>query len=195
MNVDNVKLIGISGKARSGKDSLEKAMRKLDGKQRRMLFAEPIKQMLLVMTAGNLPLEPGGGSDDYDKNALVPGFDKTLRFMMQTLGTDWGRNTIDPEIWIKVADKYLYGSCCQPDRVVYTDVRFDNEAQFIRDHNGIIVEISRYDRDCSEHGINPGLVDMFLLNNGPISDLDIMAKNILNKFDTIIALRRKLNVS
>jgi hypothetical protein len=63
----------------------------------------------------------------------------TPRHMMQTIGTEWGRNCIHPNLWV-LAWQHLLPKNRD---VVADDVRFQNEAQVIRDLGGIIIQIER----------------------------------------------------
>lgn len=64
---------------------------------------------------------------------------KSGREIAQTLGTEWGRNLVDPDIWVN-----LWKERIKPfSRVTVPDVRFINEAQTIRDMGGKLVRITR----------------------------------------------------
>ena len=66
---------------------------------------------------------------------------KTPRQAMQWLGTEWGRELVNPSLWI---DAWKVAVDREPDRlIVVDDVRFSNEAQAIRERGGIVVKIER----------------------------------------------------
>jgi hypothetical protein len=99
--------------------------------------------------------------------------------LAQRRGTEWGRS-IDPNFWVKVAAASMAEvmNIKGPDVVfVISDVRFDNEAQWVKDHGGVIWHIHRPAAQAvaahqSENGIRPELVDLNILNNNSLSDLD-----------------------
>jgi hypothetical protein len=52
----------------------------------------------------------------------------TPRRLMTSLGTDWGRNMIGDDLWLRMADYWLQLQRRFSARVVILDVRFENEA-------------------------------------------------------------------
>ena len=70
---------------------------------------------------------------------------KTVRWAMQTLGTEWGRQIIGEDLWInawkQTASTHLMSSISN--RVVVDDCRFQNEVEIILKLGGTIHEITR----------------------------------------------------
>jgi hypothetical protein len=64
----------------------------------------------------------------------------TVRFALQTLGTEWGRNIMGADFWVKQWEATLDGL----PGAVADDVRFVNEAQAIMSRGGIVLRIERY---------------------------------------------------
>ncbi|HHK4489846.1 TPA: deoxynucleotide monophosphate kinase, partial [Pseudomonas aeruginosa] len=59
---------------------------------------------------------------------------------------------------------------------VISDVRFDNEADWIRAKGGVVVHLRRQGAadvaaHSSESGITPGARDLFISNDGSLNDL------------------------
>lgn len=123
-----MRLIGIAGPARAGKDTLCSYMLdNLDGIWSRSSFADPLKEMLRAI----------GVDCSDDKKAVVnKDCGVTPRHMMQTLGTEWGRNLIDGDIWVKAFARLNAGKC-----VIVPDVRFENEADLVREH-GVLIHLT-----------------------------------------------------
>ena len=71
----------------------------------------------------------------------------TPRRIMQRIGTEWGRNSINDNFWVDMWSAKAK-SC---ERVVSDDVRFDNEADRIRSSGGFIIEILGKDKTQSDH--------------------------------------------
>jgi len=159
-------LIGISGKAGSGKDTLGKYLCD-EYLCLHYYFAKPLKEGAKIMFAL---------TDDQIANKEVPiePWGLSPRKIWQLLGTEVGRG-IDPAIWIKNAEMFIHK---HPGRtVIITDVRFDNEAIFIRNRGGVVINIVREQQDIienrhsSEGGLKPDNVDLYIHNNGSIEDM------------------------
>lgn len=84
----------------------------------------------------------------------------TPRKLLQLIGTECGRNIIHPNIWVNALfsdytyickSQFCLASCKEPcdedskpyDNWVITDVRFENEAQAIKDRGGIVIRVNR----------------------------------------------------
>ena len=110
----------------------------------RVPFAETLKLMIRVM------LEDAGYTaneihrlENGDKKELMPFFNCDLRHLYTTLGTEWGRMLIHPDLWIKVwTAKVMKLNACGK-RVVVEDVRFLNEIKTVLSRQGIMMRIDR----------------------------------------------------
>ncbi len=129
-NASKMRLIGIAGPARAGKDTLASYMLdNLDGDWSRSSFADPIKAMLEVI---------GVDCSDDAKAVIDERFCYTPRHMMQILGTEWGREMIHGNIWVEAFARLNAGRC-----VIVPDVRFENEADLVREHGVLIHLVGR----------------------------------------------------
>lgn len=169
-----MKLIGIHGLARSGKDTVADLLCNGHGFTR-YAFAAPIKDGLVAMLrltraeldgpAKDQPLERLGGI--------------TPRRLMTSLGTDWGRRMIDDELWIRMAEYWLRLQAQFSARVVILDVRYANEAAMIRRRGGEIWHVVRRDRPVleardaheTEHGIARAPGDSVIANDEGLEQL------------------------
>ena len=128
-------LIGISGKAGAGKDTLGKY---LCDEYRCMhyYFAKPLKEGAKIMF---------GLSDEQieNKEKVIEPWGMSPRKIYQLLGTEVGRG-IDVNIWVKNAEMFV--KSVPGFTVVITDVRFDNEAFWIHNRGGVVINIVR-DKD------------------------------------------------
>lgn len=159
-------IIGITGPARSGKDTVADRLVKMFGFQR-YGFADPMKKMLAVgfgLTEEHL----NGGL----KEVVIERFGKSPRQMMQTLGTEWGRDLVHTDAWLTLARDY----CDSHPRVVVSDVRFPNEAQWVR-QNGVLFHVLRpRAQSVAAHSSEGGIkfdpcADYALQNHGSIYEL------------------------
>ena len=164
-------MIGISGKAGSGKDTLGKYICDRYMCQH-YYFAKPLKEGAKIMF--NLSEE-----QIENKEQEIEPWGMSPRKIYQLLGTDVGRG-IDINIWVKNAAMFVKSV---PGRtVVITDVRFDNEAYWIHSRGGIVINIVRNKEDIAENkhssegGLIPKSIDATIYNNGSIQDM-------FNEFD------------
>lgn len=174
-------LIGITGKARAGKDTLASAL-----KEKGFIsysFAYPIKEACRVIF---------GWNDDHLyghlKEVVDPFYEFSPRHAMQTLGTEWGRQTLREDIWTRIAEDFLKKN----KDVVIPDVRFDNEAEFILNNGGILIHLIRPNQEtiglsdhASENGISENLLRraMEIYNDDSIEELGKRALVLVNSFD------------
>lgn len=130
-------VVGFAGLARSGKSTAAQYLVDLyDFK--RIRFAQALKDMLRAVGLGDREIDGDLKEVPCD---LLGG--KTPRFAMQTIGTEWGRNLIAPDIWIRVWQGAV-GRLPADQAVVCDDVRFPNEVEAIRSLGGIIVRLDRH---------------------------------------------------
>lgn len=130
-------IIGFSGRAGAGKSTAANIVVSTYEQCYRLSFADPIRRMLhcIGLTATDLQ------RDKEIPHLLIGG--KTPRYAMQTLGTDWARQMIDPELWLRVARHHALKIMDGGGIPVFDDVRFDNEAEMIRHLGGEVIQITR----------------------------------------------------
>ncbi|MDM0006459.1 deoxynucleotide monophosphate kinase [Variovorax sp. J22G73] len=162
-------LIGLAAAAQSGKSTVAGMLVKRSGYQE-ISFAEPIRQFVCDLVGiRREELEPV-------KEDVIAWVGKSPRQMMQSLGTQWGRECVNQNFW---CDRVIAEVTRNPGtRYVISDVRFENEARAIRNAGGVIIHLSRPDGrrtvvdHASEAGIRqvPGL-DFRIVNDGTLDDL------------------------
>lgn len=167
-------LIGITGYAGSGKDTIgDWFVSRRHAHQ--YSFALPIK--VGICAAFSLPFDVF--VDRRLKEMPIEGIGKSPRELAQTLGTEWGRTHVGNDIWVIAAERKLKQLGHWGDGLtVITDVRFENEAAWIRKH-GSLIHVTRpgangsvgVHNHASEAGILPVAGDIALLNGGSIQDL------------------------
>ena len=124
-----VNLIGIHGPLNGGKDTVANLIQEmLPDVFGRYAFAKPIKEACMVMFGFTLEqLE-----DRVLKEQVDPFWDFTPRRAMQLLGTEYGRNMLRKDIWIKRAELEHLKNLKAEVGTIITDVRFPNEAEWLR---------------------------------------------------------------
>lgn len=156
-------IIAFCGQATAGKTSAAIVVCSYTDAAVRYSFADPIRDML----------KAGFGLTDIDllDHKDVPFarlFGKTPRELMQSLGTEWGRDRVHREIWTELAMQRVGQVTNQGFTAVFDDCRFDNEAQAIRNNGGIVVRIDRPDlpppmEHASERGVAPHLINYTIM--------------------------------
>lgn len=159
-------IIGFSGPAGAGKSTAARVLIEQRGFSL-VKFAGPLKTMLRAIL-------PGDDVNEWIEGALKetvhPVLGCTPRRAMQTLGTEWGRNCIGPELWVNLAREAICAEGCD---VVLDDVRFQNEADMIKGLGGTIVEVrpkftTHLMTHISESGV---LADRWIYNDGAVDQL------------------------
>jgi dephospho-CoA kinase len=154
-----MKHIGLIGLAGSGKDTAAKALYSLG--YMRYAFADRVK---------NLAWRFG-----WDGNK-----DERGRALLQNIGMA-GRQ-YDPATWIKYVELMIEHET-DLGLIVFTDVRFQNEADYVRGKGGIIIRIVRPGQSAENHEseLNQSAVaaDIEIVNDGSIEDLHNKIKQLI----------------
>lgn len=75
------------------------------------------------------------------------------------MGTDFGRDMLHPELWLRLLAADIERMTANGITPVITDVRFENEAAFVRNLGGTLIHVvnpetvSRTDAHASENGV------------------------------------------
>jgi hypothetical protein len=131
-------LIGICGAPGAGKDTLANQLVSFDVYEK-YRFADPLKAML-----AQFHIKPDVWEDQDAKERTIPWLGKSPRFLAQTLGTEWGRDLVHRDIWVLMAKgRWNVLNAAGAGRMVISDVRFLNEAQWIKEAGGILIRVCR----------------------------------------------------
>jgi hypothetical protein len=197
-------IIGVSGKARSGKDQFGEYLTKhMREKHLRTLIHMAFATQLKMMCKTNFGLD-----DDQlwgDKKEIPDlrfakdghGFSSnpsdywTPREIMQELGGFYRK--ITSNYWVMALDYEIKKGINRD--VIVTDVRHLNECAYIKDSKGVLIRVVREDADAihgMEHESETALneytdFDIEIDNSGTLEDLDKAAENTS---DAIITLER-----
>ena len=126
-------IIGFCGPIGAGKTTCARHLEASHG-FRRVRFAGPLKDMLRALGLTDEELDGHLKEQPCD---LLGG--QTPRRAMQTLGTEWGRALIHPDLWVLA---WLHAIKDYP-QVVVDDVRFPNEVETIRAAGGMVILVER----------------------------------------------------
>lgn len=184
-------IIGLHGKARSGKDTACEFIREWGAERHffveRDAFADRLKKSAAhslgvfenelefcntLKTEGAIRIQFPGASKFHPNKAVNNGWTITGREYLQWYGTEAHREVFGTDFWVNA----LFEAPRQNiDFLVITDVRFDNEAIAIKDRGGEVWEITRPGSGAGDHAseqpISGLLVDGRIDNSGSLEDL------------------------
>lgn len=178
-------IIGISGKAGSGKDTAAKMLEVLyanpdisyeDFANRRyknfadiliVHFADALKEAAQVLfRLGEWEINTQEG-----KKTTINWIGKTVRELLQGIGQGL-RDAIDFDLWVKI----LFANTKGWSNYIIADVRYPNEIKAIKERNGILLRIDRKGAGAGNHSSETALDnykewDVHIENNSSIEDL------------------------
>jgi hypothetical protein len=174
-------LIGLSGYARAGKDSVAAILHDLDGFER-VAFADPVRELALaidpfVFLDGPQRMKHQRLSEVVARLGWEQAKRHTdIRRLLQRIGTEGVRDILGENVWLdhwhdRVEDALLAGA-----NIVATDVRFRNEADLIKSLGGQVWRIGRpgfepINTHVSDTGVGALPVDRVIENAGTLEDL------------------------
>ena len=173
------RLIGLYSNAPgSGKSTVAGMLRGY----KRLSFADPLRkfsaQILSSLGYNGLACLRDKKEEKITELGVSP------RQMMQTLGTEWGRSCIHPDLWIMVAAGAVERQLKRGRNVVIDDVRFPNEAEMIRKLGGELWLVNRpgvvYEGDhASEGALSDFQPDSLINNSGSFHQLRQVVAGLL----------------
>ena len=172
-------LVGVSGYARAGKDTVAHIL--VDRHNfARGSFAAAMKRILVGLDPlvddgvrlSSVIAELPGGLEDAK---AVP----EVRRLLQRLGTEAGRSALGADVWVKALLERV------PGRLVVSDCRFPNEAAAIRSRGGLVLRVERpgcgpVNGHVSETALDDFDFDSVIYNDGSLEDL-------ANKIEAVLA--------
>lgn len=204
-------IIGISGYATSGKDEVAKIIQELETGWQVKKFSGALKKVASLLTG-----IPQDRFEDQEFKESFLGGDWSLpvetpldvvfgdvqfmkmmsvREFLQKLGTDAIRNGLHPNAWVNAAmagyKNIIVGydidePIAEYPKWIFTDCRFPNEAQAIKDRDGVIIRIDRpgvgpVNDHPSETALDNWDFDYKILNASDLTALKQTVSLILNK--------------
>ena len=178
-------IIGISGKAGSGKDTAAKMLEVLyanpdisyeDFANKRykdfadiqiVHFADSLKETAQVL----FRIGEWETNTQEGKKTTINWIGKTVRELLQGIGQGL-RDAIDPNLWVKI----LFANTEDWSNYIIADVRYPNEVYAIKKRNGVLIRIDRKGAGAGNHSSETALDnykewDVHIENNSSIEDL------------------------
>lgn len=169
-------IIGLSGYARAGKNTVADILKGNDVSYQLRAFADPMREAIkrlnpyiAISDVASLRIQDALDYGDWD--ALKVAYPEVRR-LLQVFGTEVGRSMFGENFWVEQAFKGVGFN----DNVIFTDVRFPNEAQAIVDYGGVVWRISRPGINAVNHHPSENALDgwkfhKIVHNDGSLEDL------------------------
>tara|TARA_Y200000002_G_scaffold377243_1_gene382511 strand:+ start:1194 stop:1793 length:600 start_codon:yes stop_codon:yes gene_type:complete len=178
-------IIGILGNKDHGKDTVSDYLVN-KYKFEKKAFAEPLKEVCQILFGFTFEQLYGNSKEIPDKYWGV-----TPRNVLQFVGTELFRNKmseiipgISQNFWLECMRR----KSIEYDRLVISDVRFQNEVDFIHEMNGIVIKIERRDKETKDaHASEKELkhitnYDLYIANNSDLKTLYFKVDEIIKQF-------------
>ncbi len=132
-------IIGLSGYAGVGKDTVAKYITEIDPTFKIKKFSGKLKEVASLLTG-----VPAKNFESQEfKHMELSGWDMTVRELLQRLGTEAIRDRVHKDAWVNA----LFADYHQGENWVITDMRFPNEYEAVMNWNGR--------SEISAQGFNP----------------------------------------
>lgn len=175
-------VIALTGPAGCGKSTAAAILAERHGYVRTR-FAAPLKAMLRAFYAACGESEADierriEGDLKQAPDPLLAG--RSPRYAMQTLGTEWGRETIGRDLWVNAWRETACRALDEGGAVVVEDCRFPDEAAAVRAMGGAVIGLRGRGGIAGDHASEAGLeADVTLWNDGPQEILAARLEGVL----------------
>jgi len=179
----NAKIIyGLCGAAHSGKDTVASFISEFKEDTEIISFAGPIKDACKILY--NLSDEQL--NDPVIKEQIDERWNKSPRQIFQWFGTDIMRKNAGENFFLKNMEQRLMASKAKC--IVISDVRFENELEFVHKLDGIFIKITRPNKETTKHNKHISEQDLAgifmeynIINDGTLEELKEKIKSITSK--------------
>lgn len=126
--LDRVRVVALAGPIGAGKSTVAEMLPGLH-----VQWADP----LYAAVAAMLGVSVEWLRDRRNKDTVIEWLGVTPRYLLQTGGTEWGRDMVHPELWVKLADRRIVSAAAAGhDTFAVCGTRFLNEAALARQYGG-----------------------------------------------------------
>lgn len=178
-------VLGISGYATSGKDTVAGILHDLYGYEQ-ISFAKALRDCVAVLNplvAGAVPGRDVRVSEMLDTYGYEETKSRSLEYrrLLQVMGTEVGREILGADIWVDTA----FSRAPEGKLLVVSDVRFPNEFESIKARGGQVWRIERkgvtaVNAHVSETALDGFGFDHILFNYGSIRDLASKVMSVMD---------------
>jgi hypothetical protein len=167
-------LVALTGRLGSGKDTAALHLTSAHAFTR-FAFADTLKELSIAATGGLGLTRDEFGWTGVDWIGLKS---ERARRVLQDLGHG-AREILGPDIWVGAMSLAINRTEPRPDRIVVTDVRYPNEVDWVRQHRGLLIRVTRPGQirvgaahlHPTEANIDRFVVDREIVNDGTVEDL------------------------
>ncbi len=179
-------IIGISGHIGAGKTTfsnfLKEELLKVFPNVIEKNFADKLKKICFELTGYY-------GYTQFEKNIWIDEYNMTVGSALQVLGTEVMRNNFDKDVWVK--STFIEINKLSETIAIIGDCRFHNEAEAIKNKNGIVIRLNgdpaKVNENTTRDKTHPSETDLdnyksfdFIYNNiGSVNDLLNFAKEVV----------------
>lgn len=170
-------LIGLAGRAGAGKDEVARIL--TDFGFERRAFADKLRAVAYAADPHVQGRLSNGGWERLSTLVDEVGWDRAKQFgdvrrFLQRLGTEGVRAHLGYDTWVEAID-------LDATRIAIADVRFENEAEFVRSRGGVVWRVLRdaagaVAEHVSEDQSFPA--DAVLVNNGTLAELRVQVATL-----------------
>lgn len=176
-------VIGLSGRAGAGKDTLAQILYLQHGYVRHA-FADPLRDMALAIDPTVIAPEYGAERlsdvvrwDGWDEAKQIP----DVRRFLQRLGTEGVRDHLGADTWVRLTEQRIAAS--DAPAIVLTDVRYPNEVALVRRLGCLWVWIERPGANAaaghvSEEALRAEDADVIVHNSVGVERLEELAPGL-----------------
>lgn len=134
-------VVGLVGATGSGKTTIARSLVAQFG-FRNLHMGRPIKDMLKAL--GLTEQDVAGSPEDRNRPIDLLG-GKSSRYALSTLGTNWGRNMISPDLWANAVRHRLAAHFDEAPTipVIIDDLRFPNDWAVVGAFDGVLLRVRR----------------------------------------------------
>lgn len=206
-------IIGIYGKARSGKDTfaefLIEEFKKTGKYCMRTAFAAELKQMCMEqfgLSRDELYGDLKESMTVFGKNengrlglSSNPADYWTPREIMQAIGSFY--RSIDYDFWVHKLGVYVQTHVPKDAHVIITDVRHINECEYVKNNNGVLIKIVRgelpkvhgmdHESETALDGKSDSYFDVVIHNNVSLDKLREVASGVSRYITSLEKLKRE----
>lgn len=138
-----MRIVGLAGLAGCGKDTVARFLCETQCFVQ-IALADPLRDGLKSMF--------GLTDDVFEQRDLkeqrISWIGRSPRWLMQTIGTEWGREMVNPNVWLNVAARRINAIKAIAEHqhvagIVVSDIRFENEADWLRAQGGVVWHVRR----------------------------------------------------
>lgn len=163
---EHITLIGIHGKAGSGKDTIANELSNT-WLNHVKAFADPVRDL----TATMFRIDRGLFIDRASKETIIPDLGYSPRELLQYVGTELVRDNVDEQFWIKHMSWRIAAS--HSSTIIIPDVRFQNEVDWVLSHpKSYLISVHR-----------PGISEVGIKNHASEAGIKIPEEYVHKTYD------------